>query len=250
MPVYEINETLHKIKVKLYRNNLPNANGAYYARPANEAVLSVEDIAAALKKRGGYTGSYSDLVQRVKLFFMEMARQLCDGYAVNTGWFSVQPVISGFFKSDKEGFDPKEHKVSFRYRTGNRLRKLAQNTEIEMEGKADVAGKIGCFTDVDSGAVNQTITPGGLFRIDGRKIKVKGEGKDCGVWFVSKAGPHKRYKVKRALAENAKAKVIGMVPALPAGEYGVEIVTCYTVGGNELKTPKTIKSGFTVVANS
>jgi len=37
-----------------------------------------------------------------------------------------------------------------------------------------------------------------------------------------------------------------MIPSLPSGEYGVEIVTCYTVGGKELKTPKTIKSGFTL----
>jgi len=247
MSVYEVTDVLHRIKVKLHKNNLPRAKGAYYGRPVNEAALSVEDVAAALKNRGGYTGNYSDLVQHVNLFFMEMARQLCDGYAVNTGWFSVQPVIGGFFESDKEGFDPEGHKVSFRYRTGSRLRKLAGNVEIETEGEADVAGKIGCFTDIDSGSVNQTVTSGGLFNIEGRKIKVTGAGKDCGVWFVSTDDPQKRYKVTRTLAGNAKSKIIGTAPALPAGEYGVEIVTCYTVGGIDLKTPKTINSGFTLV---
>jgi len=248
MSINKLKDVLHHIKVRLYRSNLPGARGAYYARPANEAALSVEQVAAALKTRGGFTGSYSDLVQHVHLFFEEMAYQLCDGYAVNTGWFSVQPVIGGLFESANEGFDPKGHTVAFRYRTGAALRGLARKVEIEMEGEADVAGWIDCFTDFESGLVNQTVTPGGLFSIDGRKIKVTGAGPDCGVWFVQDARSTRRYKAARALAENVSTRVAGVVPALPAGKYGVEIVTCYTVGGKDLKEPRTIKSNFTVRA--
>jgi hypothetical protein len=60
--------------------------------------------------------------------------------------------------------------------------------------------------------------------------------------------PTRRYKVERALFENTSSKLIGLVPALPAGEYFVEIKTCYTVGGIDLKEPRVIKSGFTVRA--
>jgi len=48
------------------------------------------------------------------------------------------------------------------------------------------------------------------------------------------------------LAGNASSKLAGLVPALPAGEYGVKIVTRYTIGGIKLKEPKTVKSAFTV----
>ena len=75
---------------------------------------------------------------------------------------------------------------------------------------------------------NQTVTPGGLFSAAGSRIKAAGGSPDCGVWFVSREDPPRRYKVTKALAENAGSKVSGLVPALPAGEYGVEIVTCYT----------------------
>jgi hypothetical protein len=245
MSIYDVKDVLHRIRVRLYRSNLPRAQGAYYARPANEAALSVEKVAAALKNRGGFTGSYSDLVQHVRLFFEEMAYQLCDGYAVNTGWFLIQPVIGGLFESPEDGFDPKKHRVSFRYRTSSRLRRLSENVEIEIEGAAE-GGWIEFFTDIDSGSVNQTVTPEGLFSAQGRKIKVTGNSPDCGVWFVSKADPSRRYKVARALADNKSARITGLVPALPAGEYGVEIVTCYTVGGIDLKEPKTVTSGFTV----
>jgi len=107
-------------------------------------------------------------------------------------------------------------------------------------------GSIDCLTDLESGLVNQTVTPGGLFIAEGRRIKVTGTSPDCGVWFVSQEDPARRYKVAKALAENTSSKVAGLVPALPAGEYGVEIVTCYTIGGKALKEPKTVKSTFTI----
>jgi hypothetical protein len=69
--------------------------GAYIARTDNEASLSVEEVCAALKNRGGFTGSYDDLVEHVKQFFDEAAYQLCGGFAVNTGCFSVHPNVGG-----------------------------------------------------------------------------------------------------------------------------------------------------------
>jgi hypothetical protein len=68
-----INEVLHRIRVKLYPNYLLNVEGAYLARTINEAGLSVEDVCAALKNRGGFTGNYDDLVEHVKQYFGEAA---------------------------------------------------------------------------------------------------------------------------------------------------------------------------------
>ena len=90
-----VKEVLHKIRVKLYPNYLPNTEGAYIARTASEALLSIEDVCAALKNRGGFMGSYENLVGNVKLYFDETAYQLCDGYAVDNGYYSVHPIIGG-----------------------------------------------------------------------------------------------------------------------------------------------------------
>jgi hypothetical protein len=51
--------------VKLYPNYLTTVEGKYIARTNNEASLSIEDICAALKNRGGSTGNYGDLVEHV-----------------------------------------------------------------------------------------------------------------------------------------------------------------------------------------
>jgi hypothetical protein len=78
-----VTEVLHRIRVKLYPIYLPQVEGAYIARTDNEASLTIEQVCAALKNRGGFTGSYDDLVEHVKQFLDEVVYQICDGFAVN-----------------------------------------------------------------------------------------------------------------------------------------------------------------------
>jgi hypothetical protein len=66
-----VNEVLHHIRVKLYPNYLPSVQGTYIAHTDNEASLSIEEVCAALKNRGGFTGNYDDLVAHVKQFFTQ-----------------------------------------------------------------------------------------------------------------------------------------------------------------------------------
>jgi hypothetical protein len=110
--VKNVNEVLHRIKVKLYPNYLPKVEGAYIARTDNEATLSIEEVCAALKNRGGFTGNYNDLVEHVRQFFDEAACQLCDGFAVNVGYFSVHPNVGGTFDKATEGHDTGKHPVT------------------------------------------------------------------------------------------------------------------------------------------
>jgi hypothetical protein len=62
-----------------------------------------------MRNRGGYDGSHDEAVKTVNHFFTEMIYQLCDGFSVNTGWFTVTAHIGGLFHSVKEIFDPKKH---------------------------------------------------------------------------------------------------------------------------------------------
>jgi hypothetical protein len=87
--INNITEVLHRIRVKLCTNYLYTAEDKYIARTNNEASLSIEAVCAALKNRGGFTGNYGDLVGHVKQFLDVLAYQFCDGFAVNTGCFSI-----------------------------------------------------------------------------------------------------------------------------------------------------------------
>jgi hypothetical protein len=239
--INNVDEVLHRIRVKLYPNYLPKVEGAYIARTDNEAALSIEQVCAALKNRGGFTGNYDDLVDHVKQFFDESAYQLCDGFAVNTGYYSIHPNVGGTFDKVTEERRDAKHPISFRFRTRAPLRALAEHIEVEVEGLAEVNGYIDEVIDVSAEAVNETLTPGGMFAISGHKIKITGDNAAVGVYFVFTANPDQRYKVSGNLAENTSVKLIGVIPPeLATGIYQVEIVTQFSGGSNLLKEPRTI----------
>ncbi|MDR2053638.1 MAG: DUF4469 domain-containing protein [Treponema sp.] len=246
--INSVNEVLHRIRVKLYPNYLSHIEGAYIARTDNEASLSIGEVCAALKNRGGFTGNYDDLVEHVRQFFDEAAYQLCDGFAVNTGYFSIHPNVGGTFDKVIEGHDTEKHPVTFRFRTLSALRALAEHIVVEVEGLADVQGYIDEFIDVTAESVNETLTPGGQFSIAGHKIKIVGNDPEVGVYFVPEADPAGRVKVGGRLAENSPAKLIGIIPALGAGKWKVEIKTQYSGSAKDLKAPRIITGAFTLTA--
>jgi hypothetical protein len=251
--INNVNEVLHRIRAKLYPNYLHGIDGAYIARTDDEASLSIEAVCAALKNRGGFTGNYQDLVEYVRQFFDEAAYQLCDGFSVNTGYYALHPRIGGTWANEKESWDITKHPIRFSFRALKPLRDLAQHIEVHIEGVAETAGYIAEITDITTEAVNETLTPGGMFALAGHKIKVAGDSADCGVYFApegaSAAGPSQKVKVTGHLADNTASRIVGIIPALGAGQWRVQVVTQAT-GSTQafLKTPRTLegKSVLTV----
>ena len=90
--------------------------------------------------------------------------------------------------------------------------------------------------------MNETLTPGGIFTLAGYKIKIAGEHPDCGVYFVNTAAPSQRARVTGHLADNTAGRIVGMIPALAAGQWQVEAVTQFSGSGStSLKAPRTIR---------
>jgi len=247
MPVINnVIEVLHRINVKLYPNYLPNVEGAYIARTDSEASLNIEQVCAALKNRGGYGGDYEDLVEGVKQFFDEAAYQLCDGYTVNTGYYSIHPNVGGTFNSVNDIHDHKKHPVTFRFRANLKLRKLIEHIGVDIEGLADTAGWIDEFLDTDENSVNTLYAPGNQFILHGHKIKIAGDDPGLGVFFVPVDSPANAKKVTR-IAENSASKIIGIAPQTEWLKNRIEVRTQYSGSGSTfLKNLRVITSGFTL----
>jgi len=241
-------EMPHRINVKLYPNHLSKGKGEYIARTTIKEVLSIEEVCASMVRRGAYSGNYHELVNSVHRFFDEAAYQLCNGFAINTGYFSIQPHVSGTFNSPRERFNPAKHSVSFRIRAGAKLRRLADSIDVVISGVADTAGYIKGFTDAATNTVNKIVSGGEPFVITGDKIKVvdDGENTDCGIFFEPLEEPGKLIKVPGRLAENTNRKIIGIAPELPASRaYRLVIVTQFNGSTKTfLKKPKTLASSF------
>ena len=241
---------LHQVHAKLYNNNLHTVDGAYIARTDNEKTLSMEDVCTTLKTRGGFTGTYEDLLHIIRQYNDEVAYQLCDGFAVTNGYYTIHPNIGGTFNSVGEAHDHEKHPISFRFGTRAKLKELVKTIVVNIDGIANAGGYIDTFTDFesDNDSVNGTFAPGNVFAIHGYKIKLEGDDPCVGVYFVPIEDPSKAVKVER-IAENSATKISGIAPDTGFSQHRIEVRTQFTgFTGKFLKAPRVITSSFSIEA--
>lgn len=230
---------LHKIKAYLYDNQLTkDIPNDFIARTVSERSLSVKQICESAVNRGGADISASAMEHATELFLKEMAYQLCDGFSVNTGYFTANTQIRGVFDSPSETFNSEKHSILFQFNQGEKLRAEIPNIEINILGVADASSAILQVTDVKSGNINDLLTPGRNLKISGTKIKVGGDNPENGIYFVS-TDTNTRTKVEETdVVVNNPSELIVIIPTLPAGTYKLEIVTQQS-GSTLLKEPRT-----------
>jgi hypothetical protein len=240
---------LHRIKVWLYPNYMESKiPGKYVGRTASEKTLTIEDVCASLKDRDGAIGDPAEAAALVHRFFEEAIRLLCDGFGISVGWFLMYAKVGGMFNKKTEGITDEDHPITFHFRILKMLRDIGKLIKVEVLGVAETGGYIDEFIDIESGAVNETYKPGGMFSVTGHKIKVAGEGTKVGVFMVSPGSPTVSVRVMTKLAENTAGKIIGIMPDLPAGRtWRIEVRTLYAGSSSTpLKEVRIITSDFTL----
>ena len=229
----------HKMKGWLYDNVLTENPNDYILRIFSEKSLNIDDVSQSAYKRGGADISPAAMTHAVNLWLKEMAYRSCDGFSINTGWFTVSASVKGVFDSPNEKFNPAKHTVLFDFHQGTLLRKELQGVEVQILGVADTSLTIAQVIDVKTGTVNELLTPSRNLRISGSKIKIAGDNPGNGVYFVNQ-DTQERTKVDPSdIVNNNPSELIIVIPELTAGAYKLEVSTQYTTGGNMLKEPKT-----------
>jgi len=245
----DISLILHKIRVKLYPNNLKNVKGAYIARTDNERTLDTNNIGVTMLTRAGYKGNFDDMIGFLHQYNHEVVYQLMDGYAVTNGYYTMRLNIGGSFDSVHEAHDHDKHPIEFRFTARNKLRALAREIAVEVEGLADANGYIDTFTDTEENSVNDIYRPGNMFVIHGFKIRIAGDHPGVGVYFVPIDNPDAAAMVTR-LGENAPSRVTGIALQTGYRHNRIEVRTMF--GGDPkrpLKEMRTITSPFSIEEN-
>ena len=230
----------HKIRAKLYDNLLTPDPNDFSARVISERSLNIKDICESSATRGGADVSAPAMQHGVELFLKEMAYLLCDGFSINTGYFTAVPSIRGTFNSPNENFNSDKHSILFQFTQGDTLRKEIANVDVEITGVAEAGTEIMQVTDVKTGSVNDLLTPNRNLKIVGSRIKLAGDHPDLGLVFVNQAAPNNTYLVAMdEFVVNNPSELIIVIPTLPAGQYKLQLTTQYGTGAL-LKTPRTV----------
>jgi len=230
---------LHKVKAYLYDNFLTKDNpNDFIARTVSERSLNVKQICEAAVSRGGADVTAASMEHATELFLKEMAYQMCDGYSVNTGYFTAGTQIRGVFDSPTETFNSEKHTILFQFNQGEKLRVEIPTIEINILGVADASSVVLQVKDVKSATINDILTPGRNLKINGSKIKIAGENTANGIFFVN-INTNDRISVEESdVVVNNPSEIIIVIPSLVTGSYRLEIVTQYSVGAF-LKAPRT-----------
>lgn len=229
---------LHRVKANLYDNVLTDDPNDFVARVISERTLSTADICKSAVTRGGAATTAEAMEHNVTLFLKEMAYQLCDGYSVNTGYFTASTLIKGVFNSPSETFNTDKHSIIFQFNQGETLRKELSAIQVEMKGVADSSLSIEQVMDVKTGSVNDLLTPNRNLKIKGYKLKLVGDKPEVGVYFINES-TSVRIKVDPTdIVTNNPSELVIVTPALVAGTYWLEVTNQYS-GKQDLKEPRT-----------
>jgi hypothetical protein len=189
-------------------------------------------------KRGGAPSTAEAMEHNVMRFLKEMAYQLMDGYAVNTGYFVANAQVRGVFNNPRETFNPQKHSVLFRFNQGDLLRKEIPNVAVQVMGLGESGVVISHVVDNRTGSVNDLLTPDGTLKIRGGKLKIAGNNPATGVFFIDETGAEVKLE-ERDIIVNKPSELMVHIPALPAGKYRLAICTQFSGSSTHLKEPRT-----------
>jgi hypothetical protein len=192
-----------------------------------------EDIARLIEEDGTEV-RYDTLLDILNRRDRIEKRLIQEGNSVQSGNVRLAPRITGKWIGGTANFNPENNKITIDATITNDLRTGLEEVGTETLGVKNNGAYIGLVTDLFTKMTDGTITPNEEIRIDGDKIKILPEDTPAyNVFFIADDGTE--HVPGRSPIENSPKKVVIRVPALPAGEYTLRIVTRFSSGTTLLR---------------
>ena len=238
---------LHNYSVKLYRNNLVEDSNSYYARPAADRTLSIDEVADSAVERGSATVSKKTMVTAVGEWFEEAIYEMMDGFSVNNGYVIMSLTMRGTFDGPNDTYDEERHSLEFSIVPTESTKEELANVLVNVVGAADTEPKITQVTDLSNGNVNSTITPGKNLSIEGSRLRVIGDDSTCGVYLTNTDDGTQTQLTGYDLQRNNPSELMILVPSdLTSGNYTVSVTTQFCNSSTTVKSPRTVEFGTTL----
>jgi hypothetical protein len=224
------------LEYTLEDNELTDKPGDLRAQVVNVESFTQHDLVDRILKIGaGLTRS--DVVSVLEAEKQVVSDIIADGGAVNTELFNAFPSISGVFDSPDAPFDHTKHKINIKLHPGVVLRSAVSSVKPKRIAAVLTGTIITAVTDLKTGAINSTLTPGRDVKLSGSKLKIAGTEADVGLYFVPETGDPIKVDLSDLVINNP-SEIIAVIPALNAGTYRVRIITQYSTS-KLLKIPHT-----------
>ncbi|GHV69408.1 hypothetical protein FACS1894199_18080 [Bacteroidia bacterium] len=225
------------VEYVLTENLLTDAPDDFRAQVVNVQSHNEDDILERIMKIGaGLTRSdVRSVLEAQKQVITDL---ISDGDGVNTELFNAFPAIAGVFQSAEDSFDPTRHSLKLHLQPGKALKAAEAQARTKKMAGTLLPMFITSVNDLESGTVNDIITPNSNLKISGHRIKIVGDAIVDGVHFVYADGTSSIKVQNRNIALNNPSELLLIVPTLPVGQYKIRIQTYFSGNGKYiLKTP-------------
>lgn len=225
------------INYTLVDNPLTERPDDFRAITTTEIIVDEKFLVEFLAQRGNTTTTHylavmNEIDEALKYFIEQ-------GYGINLPFININYSISGVFENATDTYDANRHKINILVHLGKELRKInTANIPLVKQTTPHNQSLITQVLDIASQKTDSILTSGNMLQILGNLIKIDGTDAGNGVFFINQST---QAEVKaQFIANNTPKSLTLLIPALPAGEYKVKVVTQYSGGGNTIKLPKSI----------
>ena len=215
------------IEYVIAENHLPTNPTGYAARVLPARTIEFEDLVDRTADRNT-TVAKADVLGVLQDYCDVIRTLLLDGMNVNTPTANYRVTIRGTFSDQSDAFDPSRHRVVVRVGTGKRLRRAVRDARVMKSLGEKPRPKPVTYVDVSTGERNKVITPGGPGRLIGQRLRYDPDDPAQGIFFIAADGTATRVEV---LVWGMPAHLAFIVPALPAGDYKVQVRTVLNDNG-------------------
>ncbi len=227
-----------------------NGKTSYHARPIFRGTLNMENIADDILVTGvlkGYSRQQILLVWHV--INCAVLDRVINGAIVHGGLGIYCAKVNGSFDNEHAVFNPNKNSIGIAFRIEKSVKKLLSSLRPVIAQENRILPTILSVHDLESNT-NDTLTPGGLIKITGSFIRISGDNKDNGLYFVNIEDESKTVKVESSkIGVNTSSEIACTVPALESGKYSLKIITQFTRSSIPCKETKskTFSRIFTVI---
>ncbi len=205
----------------LFENNLTSDPDDYTALVQPTGTADLEDVIARMIQRGS-TVVKADILSVLEDYHSVIESLVLEGMNVNTPAANYGASVKGVFDGQADSFDPSRHQPRATVSPGSRLRKAIRERgqAVKQEAVRPTPNPLE-YTDVNSGERNSVLTPGGMGRVVGHRLKFDPADAKQGIFFVAEGGGAVRVDV---VGCNKPGELMFLVPAVMAsGDYTLEV---------------------------
>ncbi|PAU93845.1 hypothetical protein CK503_09230 [Aliifodinibius salipaludis] len=217
----------------LVPNQMSNNGDNFIAVSSNTQTYTIEDVFDEIVHPGSTITKAEALATFESLTdgIMKLVRR---GNSVVTPLVNIRSDIKGVFETDESSYDSSRQQVVVNMSPGLRLRSVENEIEVTKVTPQKREPKLFHYYDNSSDSSDESITPEKGARITGDMLKFDEGDTDQGIFFVN-TDDGTETRLDNSLLRNMPSELIFNNPALPAGNYELQVRTGL-LNGSSIRT--------------